>query len=971
MSMIQSFPFSLVWNRLRAGGAFIALLGTALLVACSGGGGGGGSSPPTTVAAAPIIVSQPQSVRVSDGQAASFSATAVSSTTLSYQWFRAGAAIAGANSATYTLSPAQLSDDGATFTVSISNASGTVQSSAATLNVSPAGPSIANNVPRTISVVVGQPATFTVAATGTAPLTFQWRRGGVPIAGANAATYTIPVTALSDNGSTFDVVVSNPVGTIASALITLNVTSQAQAPSITTQPQSQSIRAGNPVTFAVIAAGTSPFAYQWFRNGVAIPGAQSFSFTIAATTPADSGATFNVTVSNAAGSVSSSTATLTILPSSSLALVAGNIGGPGSIDGTGSAARFLSPTGVALDNGGNVYVADGTMVRRLTPAGAVTTFAGSPSTGGSTDGAGSAALFGIVAGVAVDPTGNVFVIDSRNHTVRRITPAGTVSTFAGTNGVPGSADGTGTAAAFNLASGIATDTAGNVYVADTGNQTIRKITPAGVVTTLAGSPGVVGSADGSGNAASFSSPTALVVDTASNVYVADLGNSTIRRITAAGVVTTLAGTAGARGSADGTGPAARFNSPTGIAVDAAGNVYVGDGQNRTIRRITPAGVVTTVAGTPLVNGSADGTGAAASFSGATGLASTPGGVLYVADRDNFEVRSISTTAVVTTVAGLPLIAGGADGTGSAATFTIPYGIAIDAAGTLFVSDPGNSTIRRVQSNGVVSTLAGTAGSPGTADGTGPAARFGSVRGTAVDAAGNVYVADYSSNTIRRISAAGVVVTLAGNPLVGGATDGPGSAATFNGPSAVAVDGAGNVFVADSVNSLIRRITPAGVVTTFAGTAGVVGARDGTGAAASFNQPTGITIDAAGNLYVAEGGNGTIRRISAAGIVTTIAGTAGVFGAADGPGPVASFNGPIGISIDRAGNLFVVDTGNRTLRRIDPTGNVSTVAGLANGRRGVRLGSSPGAFSQPLHVVSDGAGTVYVTDAAGILTIAAP
>ena len=215
--------------------------------------------------------------------------------------------------------------------------------------------------------------------------------------------------------------------------------------------------------------------------------------------------------------------------------------------------------------------------------------------------------------MAVDAAGNVYVADTGNDTIRKITPAGVVTTLAGTAGQAGSADGTGTAARFNEPDGVAVDAAGNVYVADTNNDTIRKITPAGVVTTLAGTAGQAGSADGTGAAAQFNAPEGVAVDGAGNVYVADTGNDTIRKITPAGVVTTLAGTAGQVGSADGTGSAARFNDPDGVAVDGAGNVYVADTINDTIREITPAGVVTTLAGSPGQYGSADGTGAAAQF----------------------------------------------------------------------------------------------------------------------------------------------------------------------------------------------------------------------------------------------------------------------------------------------------------------------------------------------------------------------
>ena len=304
---------------------------------------------------------------------------------------------------------------------------------------------------------------------------------------------------------------------------------------------------------------------------------------------------------------------------------AGVPGGPGNVDDTGSAARFDHPNGVAVDSAGNVYVADSgnSTIRKITPAGAVTTLAGSAGQRGSADGIGSAAQFKDPAGVAVDSAGNVYVADSSNDTIRKITPAGVVTTLAGSPWQDYYADGTGSAAGFIHPNGVAVDSTGNVYVTDQANHTIRKITPAGEVTTLAGSDRQEGYADGTGSVARFNLPSGVAVDSAGNVYVADRGNRTIRKITPAGAVTTLAGTAGQAGSDDGIRSAARFFGPTGVAADSAGNVYVADTDNDTIRKITPAGAVTTLAGTARVAlpFAQDGTGSAARLRGPFGVAS--------------------------------------------------------------------------------------------------------------------------------------------------------------------------------------------------------------------------------------------------------------------------------------------------------------------------------------------------------------
>jgi sugar lactone lactonase YvrE len=302
-----------------------------------------------------------------------------------------------------------------------------------------------------------------------------------------------------------------------------------------------------------------------------------------------------------------------------------------------------------------------------------------------------AASFDSPEGLAVDGAGNVFVADSNSSTIRKITPDGIVTTLAGTAGLGGSADGTGAAARFNWPGGVAVDGAGNVFVADSNSSTIRKITPDGIVTTFAGTAGMSGGADATGAAARFNMPTAVAVDGSGSLFVADTRNGTIRKITPAGVVTTFAGVAGSLGNTDGTGAAARFESPIGIAVDRSGNVFVTDYD--TVRKITSAGVVTTLAGTAGRTGSTDGIGAAARFNYPYGVAADGSGNLFVADSYNNAVRKITPDGVVTTIAGGA--SGSADGAGAAARFNAPYGVAVDGAGNLFVSDWGNDTIRKI------------------------------------------------------------------------------------------------------------------------------------------------------------------------------------------------------------------------------------------------------------------------------------
>lgn len=317
--------------------------------------------------------------------------------------------------------------------------------------------------------------------------------------------------------------------------------------------------------------------------------------------------------------------------------------------------------------------------------------------------------------------------------------------------------------------------------------------------------------------------------------------------------------------------------------------------------------------------------------------------------------SITPTVTVTTLAGSG-VAGNANGIGTAASFNNPQGLAIDAAGNIYVADVANNRICKITQGGVVTTLAGN-GRPGYANGTGTSASFYYPRGVAIDATGNVYVADQIFGLIRKITSSGVVNTLAGSGAQGN-INGTGTAASFSNPYGVAMDAAGNVYVADQINNLIRKITPAGVVSTFAGS-GAQGHANGTGTAASFNYPIGVATDAAGNLYVADWGNNLIRKITSAGVVSTFAGS-GVQGHANGTGAAASFLAPQGVATDATGNVYVADSGNNLIRKITPAGVVSTFAG--SGAQGNANGSGAAAsFYHPVGVATDAAGSVYVAE----------
>jgi sugar lactone lactonase YvrE len=622
----------------------------------------------------------------------------------------------------------------------------------------------------------------------------------------------------------------------------------------------------------------------------------------------------------------------------------------GSVDGLGDAARFALPDDVAVDRTGNLYVADtdNHTVRKITPDGTVTTLAGLAGVSGTTDGLGSAARFYWPAGIAVDSYGNVYVADTYNQTIRKITPGGLVTTLAGIAGSNGNIDGIGTAAAFNYPSGVAVDGAGNLYVSEIYNFDVCKITPAGAVTTLAGMAGAGGNSDGMGSAARFSNPNGVAVDAWGNIYVADTDNNRVCEITPGGTVSTLR-------TADGA--VAYFHRPQKLGLDAAGNVYVSDSSSHRLLKLTAAGDLATFATLPT-----DLPLDPASGPYAVGVAVDALGNVYIADTGNSAIRRVTPGGVVTTVAGFGPGFGSADGAGSGARFYFPAGIATDASANLYVADSANHTIRKITLTGAVTTVAGLAGAAGAADGVGSAARFFSPAAVTLDSAGNLFVADTGNFTIRKISPAGVVTTVAGLAGAPGSVDAAGSAARFYSPQSLAVDATNNIYVADLgtarspyATRAIRKIAPDGSVTTLTWLPLTIGVPPRPPLALS------IAIDRAGNLYAADYYSAVVWTIAPDGTATILAGVAAYENtqSIDGPGEVARFTAPAGVAVDAQGNVYVTDS--HAVRRISSQGVVTTLAGAAN-----IFGSADGAgwaarFNGPSGLAKDNAGRLYVAD----------
>lgn len=675
----------------------------------------------------------------------------------------------------------------------------------------------------------------------------------------------------------------------------------------------------------------------------------------------------------------------TAVPEPGIYLIAGNDFGAGMADGPGSAARFDTPTGIARDAQGNLYIADrfNNVVRRISPQGVVSTLAGAPGDRGHADGIGAAARFSLLAGIAVDSSGNIYVADYGNAVIRRVTPGGEVTTVAGEPGQSGSVDGLGSAARLSgNPSALAFGPDGNLYIAET--NTVRRMTPAGEVTTLAGQAGVAGFDDGDADDARFTSLNGIAVDSTGIAYVSDGGwgrnggilsdanffSASIRRIALDGTVTTLAGRGSAEGFddvvgfADGSGTTARFSYPQGLVVDGSGDIFVADRGNRVIRRVSPEGVVSTIAGVAGQGGSADGAIGDARFMAPAGLALDTAGILYLTDAAHHTVRRVVPGENVSTLAGAAPLSGSADGTRSAALFNEPRGITRDAQGNFYVADTGNATIRRIAADGAVITLAGSAGQSGADNGMGTAARFDRPTDVAADLPGNILVSDFDNRLIRRITPDGIVSTYAGIPGQTGYVDGPAASAQFFEPQAVAVDATGNVYVADRAGDAVRKITPQGQVSTLFGHQDTSYAPVGFGTGNELIFPQDVAVDAAGNVYAIDS-NAAIRKITPAGEMTTLAGVPFRPGTQDGTGAQARFNYPQSLTVDGAGNVYVADA--RAIRRITPTGVVTTVAGASVTGNDGRLR----AIHRPLGLVMTGPNTLAFTAGDGVFALQLP
>ena len=632
------------------------------------------------------------------------------------------------------------------------------------------------------------------------------------------------------------------------------------------------------------------------------------------------------------------------------------------------------PSGLAFDDDGNLYITEFSrfVVWRLDASGTVTRVAGNgESIPGPPGMLATETPLGDLGGAVIDHAGRLHVAGFGR--VNIVDAEGVLRVEVGT-GPPGIAGDGGPAnlAQVGRVTGLAVGLANELYIAD--GFRVRRVDATGTITTVAGRLGPPGySGDGGpAVAAQLGWVFGLAVDSVGNLYIADSTNSRVRMVDTAGTITTVAGSGVSGFSGDG-GPAteAQLGTVAGLAVDNSGNIYISDLEHNRVRKIDPSGTISTVAGTGRGGYNGDGIPATeATLLHPRGIAVDRSGDLYIGDAYNHRVRRVDQMGMITTVAGIgQWMSVGDGGPALEADLRSPAAVAVDAFDNLYIADGLNSRIRKVDAEGTITTVAGV-GDWGFGGDGGPAlsALFTVPTGVAVDGYGNVYITSDEDNRVRMVNAAGVVTTVAGAREAGfGGDGGPATRALLNTPTGLATDARGNLYIADTFNDRVRMVNPVGVITTVAGNGQFGFDGDGGSATmASVEFPVSVAVDAFGSLYIGQAPS-VVRKVDPAGVITTVAGQFRVFGYGGDGGPAVSarLSVPEGVAVDMLGNLYIADVGNHVVRRVDPAGMIATVAGSgSSGMLGDGGDGGPALEAQltsPGGVATDSKGNVYVAE----------
>ncbi len=768
------------------------------------------------------------------------------------------------------------------------------------------------------------------------------------------------------NGTSYSCTVkaTNSAGTGVDSAASASVTPQGTQTITFGTPPSPTFSAGG--TFSVSATGGAS------GNAIVFSSLTTSACTVSGTTVTMLALGSCTIAANQAGNTAyaaAAQATQTIVLGANGYLIK-TIAGGGTVgdDVAATTALLNQPRGIVRDLAGNLYVAElgGHRVRRIAPDGKIYIVAGTGTAGFSGDGgAATSAQISSPRSLAIDAFGNLLIADTGNNRVRQISPNGTIATIAGTGSATYSGDGGAPTSAGMNPWGVAVDSTGNIYIAELQNNRIRKIS-GGVISTVVGT-GVAGNTGDGGPATSadIDNPQAVAVDVTGNIYVASPARHNIRKVNTSGTISLFAGTGTAGSIGDGGQAAlAQIDGPVSMSIASDGTLFIADTNAHRVRKITSAGVISTHSGTGTAGFSGDGGAPAlAQLNSVSGVFVTDSDTVWIADQGNHRLR-FDDDGEINTIAG-----NGSNsiftGDGEAATsvpLNLPHGLALDSAGNLYVTERGRSRVRKISPSGVIGTLAGS-GTGGFADGTGTAALFNAPRGMAIDATGTLYVADASNHRIRAISPAGVVTTIAGTGTAGYNGDGINATlAQLNTPVGIGVSSGGDVYATELTGFRVRKIS-GGLIATLAGT-GISGYSGDNGPATSAQLRTavGVSLDYMNASYIADSTSQRVRKVDLSGNIATIAGngssgTSGDGGAAE----LATLNSPSAVGFDSSNNIYI-GTAN-TIRRVDAAlGTISTFAGTGtSGFSGDGGAAAAATLNTVTGIVQASDGSFYIAD----------
>ena len=527
--------------------------------------------------------------------------------------------------------------------------------------------------------------------------------------------------------------------------------------------------------------------------------------------------------------------------------------------------------------------------------------------------------------VAVDGSGNLYIADPLSDVVEKVTPGGTLSIIAGTGHFGRPTAGPATSSNLNHPDAVAVDSSGNVYIADTNNDLVEKVTPGGTLTIFAGN-GLIGTpTPGPATSSDLSSPGDVAVDTSGNVYIADTNNSEVEKVTPGGTLSVIAGTGTSGAPTPGPATSSKLFKPLGIAVDSSGNVYIADTDNNEVEEVTSGGTLSIIAGTGASGAPTPGPATSSKLFDPSGVAVDSSGNVYIADRGNQRTEQVTSGGTLSVIAGTGAVGAPTAGTATSSKLFDPSGVAVDSSGNVYVADETAGVVGKV-SSGTMSIVAGLVDFGPPTAGAATSSELAAPGGVAVDSSGNFYIADTDNNVVVKVTAGGTLSVIAGTGTSGAPTPGPATSSNLASPSGVAVDSSGNLYIADTNNNEIEKVTPGGTLSVIAGTGATGAPTPGPATSSKLDKPAAVAVDGSGNVYIADNDNNEIEKVTPGGTLSIIAGTGTESTPTPGPATSSDLDNPLGIAVDSSGNVYIADTDNNVVEKVTPGGTLSIIAG---------------------------------------------